>query len=102
MELIIQFIAKLLDPSQSESAALFVGDLVSKLIKKGGDLVTSIIPDLLNAVTQRLAQAKLPTFIQVLYTMILIRNQDKVQDIHYAGMLIVLTGFSVSLSFLFF
>ncbi|KAG0321166.1 Importin 9 [Linnemannia gamsii] len=31
-DLLIQFIAKLLDPSQSESAALFVGDLVAKLI----------------------------------------------------------------------
>src|SRR4051794_38175995 len=45
LELIIQFIAKLLDPSQTESAALFVGDLISKLIKKGGDLVSPILPD---------------------------------------------------------
>ncbi|KAI1321026.1 hypothetical protein EDD11_008607 [Mortierella claussenii] len=66
LELIIQFIAKLLDPSQTESAALFVGDLISKLIKKGGDLVSSILPDLLNAVTLRLAEAQLPTFIQPL------------------------------------
>ncbi|KAK3819975.1 MAG: armadillo-type protein [Benniella sp.] len=66
MELIIQFIAKLLDPSQTESAALFVGDLISKLIKKGSDLVSPILPDLLNAVTLRLADAKLPSFIQPL------------------------------------
>jgi len=65
LELIIQFIAKLLDPSQTESAALFVGDMICKLIKKGGDLVAPIIPDLLNAVTLRLAEAKLATFIQV-------------------------------------
>jgi len=65
MELIIQFIAKLLDPSQTESAALFVGDLISKLIKKGSDLVSPILPDLLNAVALRLADAKLPSFIQV-------------------------------------
>jgi hypothetical protein len=64
-DLLIQFIAKLLDPSQSESAALFVGDLVAKLIKKGEDLVTPILPDLLKAVTIRLADAKLPSFIQV-------------------------------------
>ncbi|KAF9431329.1 hypothetical protein BGZ76_000457 [Entomortierella beljakovae] len=66
LELTIQFIAKLLDPSQTESAALFVGDLISKLIKKGGDLVSPILPDLLNAVALRLADAKLPSFIQPL------------------------------------
>ncbi|KAG0347825.1 hypothetical protein BG004_006848 [Podila humilis] len=66
LELIIQFIAKLLDPSQTESAALFVGDMISKLIMKGGDLVTPILPDLLNAVAQRLADAQLASFIQPL------------------------------------
>ncbi|KAG0255861.1 hypothetical protein DFQ27_006018 [Actinomortierella ambigua] len=66
LDLTIQFIAKLLDPSQTESAALFVGDLIAKLIKKGGDLVAPVIPDLLNAVTLRLADAKLTTFIHPL------------------------------------
>lgn len=66
LDLLIQFIAKLLDPSQTESAALFVGDLVSKLITKGDNLVTPILPDLLRAVTIRLADAKLPSFIQVM------------------------------------
>ncbi|KAF9145048.1 hypothetical protein BG015_012018 [Linnemannia schmuckeri] len=66
LDLLIQLIAKLLDPSQTESAALFVGDLVSKLIMKGGNLVTPILPDLLRAVTIRLADAKLPSFIQPL------------------------------------
>jgi len=65
LDLLIQFIAKLLDPSQTESAALFVGDLVAKLIKKGRTLVAPILPQLLNAVTVRLADAKLPSFIQV-------------------------------------
>lgn len=65
LEFIIQFIAKLLDPSQTESAALYVGDMISKLIMKGGDLVTPILPDLLNAVAQRLADAQLASFIQV-------------------------------------
>lgn len=65
LELIIQFIAKLLDPSQTESAALYVGDMISKLVMKGGDLVTPILPDLLNAVAQRLADAQLASFIQV-------------------------------------
>ncbi|KAG0276851.1 hypothetical protein BGZ95_006953 [Linnemannia exigua] len=64
LDLLIQFIAKLLDPSQTESAALFVGDLVAKLIKKGDNLVAPILPDLLRAVTIRLSDAKLPSFIQ--------------------------------------
>ncbi|KAG0046042.1 hypothetical protein BGZ83_008754 [Gryganskiella cystojenkinii] len=64
LELLLQFIARLLDPTQSESAALFVGDLISKLIKKGGDLISPILPELLNAVAVRLADAKLPSFIQ--------------------------------------
>ncbi|KAF8937564.1 armadillo-type protein [Dissophora ornata] len=66
LDLLIQFIAKLLDPSRTESAALFVGDLISKLIKKGGDRISPILPDLLKAVTLRLADAKLPSFIQPL------------------------------------
>ncbi|KAF9103924.1 hypothetical protein BGX29_002731 [Mortierella sp. GBA35] len=66
LDLLIQFIAKLLDPSQTESSALFVGDLVSKLIKKGDNLVASILPQLLTAVTIRLADAKLASFIQPL------------------------------------
>ncbi|KAG0316561.1 hypothetical protein BGZ99_006830 [Dissophora globulifera] len=65
-DLLIQFVAKLLDPAQTESAALFVGDLISKLIKKGGHRITSILPQLLNAVTVRLVDAKLPSFIQPL------------------------------------
>ncbi|KAG0235968.1 hypothetical protein BGW42_004423 [Actinomortierella wolfii] len=66
LDLIIQFIAKLLDPSQTESAALFVGDLIAKLIKKGGDLIAPVIPEILNAVTLRLVDAKLPSFIHPL------------------------------------
>ncbi|KAF9931149.1 hypothetical protein FBU30_010685 [Linnemannia zychae] len=66
LDLLIQLIAKLLDPSQTESAALFVGDLVAKLIVKGDALVAPILPDLLKAVTIRLADAKLPSFIQPL------------------------------------
>ncbi|KAG0294306.1 hypothetical protein BGZ98_001817 [Dissophora globulifera] len=65
LDLLIQFVAKLLDPAQTESAALFVGDLISKLIKKGGHRITSILPQLLNAVTVRLVDAKLPSFIQL-------------------------------------
>ncbi|KAG0250956.1 hypothetical protein BG011_007955 [Mortierella polycephala] len=66
LELLIQFIAKLLDPSQTESAALFVGDLISKLVTKGGGLIASVLPELLNAATVRLADAKLLSFIQPL------------------------------------
>ncbi|KAF9583313.1 hypothetical protein BGW38_009768 [Lunasporangiospora selenospora] len=66
LELLLMFIAKLLNPSQTESAALHVGGLISKLIRRGGDLDSSIIPGLLNAITARLVDAKLPSFIQPL------------------------------------
>ncbi|KAL1915230.1 uncharacterized protein VTP21DRAFT_7506 [Calcarisporiella thermophila] len=63
---LMDFVARLLHPEQSESAALFVGDLIVKLIQKGGEQLTPIMPQLLNAVVQRLAAATTPTFVQSL------------------------------------
>ncbi|KAJ3091242.1 Importin 9 [Quaeritorhiza haematococci] len=62
----MQFLAKLLHPSQSESAAVFVGDLIVKLIQKGGNVLVPVIPDILKAVTERLQAAERPSFIQTL------------------------------------
>ncbi|KAG9295192.1 hypothetical protein G9A89_006173 [Geosiphon pyriformis] len=64
LDYIIQFIGKLLQPSESESAALFLGDLIVKLIHKAGDAIVTVLPELLRAVTARLETAKTPTFIQ--------------------------------------
>lgn len=66
LDLVIQFVAKLLHPNQSESASLFVGELITKLITKGGDVLQPVLPDLLRAVAERLESAKTSTFIQSL------------------------------------
>ncbi|KAG0343942.1 hypothetical protein BG004_004876 [Podila humilis] len=66
MDLIIRFIAQLLHPSQTETASLFVGDLISALVKKGDNLFKAMLPELLRTVTARLIDAKLPSFIQPL------------------------------------
>ncbi|CAG8449022.1 6245_t:CDS:10 [Ambispora gerdemannii] len=64
LDYIIELIAKLLQPSESESAALFLGELIIKLIQKAGDLILVVLPDLLKAVATRLETAQTPTFIQ--------------------------------------
>ncbi|RUS35306.1 armadillo-type protein [Jimgerdemannia flammicorona] len=65
LDYIVQFVAKLLQPAQTESAALFVGDVLVKLIQKTGNNLAPVLPELLNAVVFRLATAESPTFIQV-------------------------------------
>ncbi len=66
LELILNFVAKLLDPSRSESSAIFVGELVTTLIKQGDSFITANLMGLLTAVIQRLACAQMPAFIQTL------------------------------------
>ncbi|KAL2916357.1 hypothetical protein HK105_204113 [Polyrhizophydium stewartii] len=92
IEYTMRFIAKLLDPAQSESAAVFVGELVTKLIQKArlracfctsilspadttnridmwpqsGDALLPVLPELLHAVVRRLESARMPTFVQTL------------------------------------
>jgi hypothetical protein len=62
--LIVEFIAKMLDPSQSDNASIFLGDLINKLILKGGNDIAQILPDLLTAITRRVAISKNTIFIQ--------------------------------------
>ncbi|KAI8921286.1 armadillo-type protein [Powellomyces hirtus] len=66
MDYIIALVSKLLRPGQSESASIFVGNLITKLIQKGGDSLLPILPDLLTAVVRRLEDAKTSSFIQQL------------------------------------
>ncbi|CAG8445061.1 3579_t:CDS:10 [Funneliformis caledonium] len=65
LDYVIQYIAKSLQPSQSESAC-FLGDLVVKLINKAGNRIVPVLPDLLKASATRLEGAKTATFIQSL------------------------------------
>lgn len=64
--LIVQFIAKLLDPSLNESSAIYGGDLVTKLIQMGGQDLAHILPEILNGVIIRLEVATMPSFVQSL------------------------------------
>jgi hypothetical protein len=66
LEYAIKFIARLLDPGQSESAAIFVGDLIVVMIKKAGDDLLPVLPELLGAVLRRLSSAKMHSLIQTL------------------------------------
>lgn len=65
MELILGQVAKLLEPSESEAGGLFVGDLVIHLIRKAGNALGPVLPDLLKAFVTRLATAETSTFSQV-------------------------------------
>ncbi|EST06744.1 Importin-beta, N-terminal domain protein [Kalmanozyma brasiliensis GHG001] len=67
IDLMLQIIAKLLVPTNdSESGGLAVGDLVVALLRKAGDRIAHVLPDLLNAMVQRLATAQTATFTQSL------------------------------------
>ncbi|CBQ68248.1 related to KAP114-Member of the karyopherin-beta family, nuclear import [Sporisorium reilianum SRZ2] len=67
VDLMLQIIAKLLVPiNDSESGGLAVGDLVVALLRKAGDRIAHVLPDLLNAMVQRVATAQTATFTQSL------------------------------------
>ncbi|CAG8581226.1 3908_t:CDS:10 [Cetraspora pellucida] len=65
LDYVIQFIAKSLQPTESESATFF-GDLVVKLIEKAGNRLLPVLPELLRAVAVKLESARTATFIQSL------------------------------------
>lgn len=65
LDYVVKAIAHVLHPGRSESGGLFVGDLILALLRKAGDLVLPILPDLLKALMDRLALAKSATFTQV-------------------------------------
>ncbi|OCF34393.1 hypothetical protein I316_03907 [Kwoniella heveanensis BCC8398] len=63
---IFHLLSRFLAPSFSESGGIFVGELIMHLFRKAGAVMAPVLPDLLRAVVQRLAHAKLPSFIQTL------------------------------------
>ena len=70
----------------SESAALFVGDLVVRLIVKTGPNCAPILPALLEAAARRLTTAKSSTFIQqlvVVFAQLLHHQLDNVINFMY-------------------
>ncbi|KAJ2001846.1 hypothetical protein H4R26_003908 [Coemansia thaxteri] len=60
---IIRFVALLLSPDSSESSALFVGDLATKIVQKCGSLISGdVLAELVRVVTARLATARTSSF----------------------------------------
>lgn len=77
IEYVMKLILKLLDPNLSEPSSIFVGDLVTTLIQKGGAMMNDFSPSLLSAVINRLEFARMPSFVQTLVLIFchLIQNQ---------------------------
>jgi importin-9 len=83
LEHILQWLAHLLQEQESESHALFVGPLITQLIRGAGDAMVPVLPQLLGAVSQRLARASNPAFVQSLvlvFAQLLRERQDTVLD----------------------
>lgn len=62
---ILSFVARILQ-SQEESGGLFIGDLIIHLMRKAGEAVLPVLPELLQAMLLRMKTAKTATFVQVL------------------------------------
>jgi hypothetical protein len=65
MDRLLQLLARLLNPSFSESGALFIGDLILHLLRNAGDHLASVLPSLLKALAERIVTSKTTTFTQV-------------------------------------
>ncbi|KAI7903140.1 armadillo-type protein [Cokeromyces recurvatus] len=81
LDYIILFIAKLLEPTGSDSDAIFVGDLIVTLIQKVGNGIAPVLPNLLTAVLGRLMNTDYQPFIQSLvmvFAHLIISQQDTV------------------------
>ena len=62
---IFSLLARFLSPTFSESGGVFVGELIMHLFRKAGGAIGPVLPDLLRAIVERLAVAKLQSFITV-------------------------------------
>ncbi|KAJ1912692.1 hypothetical protein H4219_005505 [Mycoemilia scoparia] len=67
LDYILRFITMLLQPHGSESVALFVGDLVCKLVQRGSQYITgNVMITLIDIMTARLETARTSSFISSL------------------------------------
>lgn len=58
--------AKLLQ-NEDESGGLVIGDLIIHLLRRAGESVLPVLPELLKAMVGRMTSAKTATFLQVIY-----------------------------------
>jgi hypothetical protein len=63
---VLTLVARLLE-SQDEAGGLAIGDLIIHLLRKAGDAVLPVLPDLLQAMVRRMIAAKTATFLQVYF-----------------------------------
>ncbi|KAI9258508.1 armadillo-type protein [Sporodiniella umbellata] len=83
LDYIIHFVARLLEPSGTDSEALFVGELIVTLIQKAGNRIAPMLPNLLTSVLGRLCNTDSQPFIQSLvmvFAHLIISQQDTVFD----------------------
>ncbi|KAF7974899.1 hypothetical protein HWV62_11051 [Athelia sp. TMB] len=83
LENVLAVVARLLQ-NEDESGGLVIGDLIIHLLRRAGESVLPVLPDLLNAMIGRMTSAKTATFLQslVIPFAFLINNQrDTVLDL---------------------
>ncbi|KAJ2799973.1 hypothetical protein H4R20_004232, partial [Coemansia guatemalensis] len=85
LEFIFGFVAELMSPEKSESAALFVGDLACKIAQRCTTLVSSeTLAALVRTITVRLATARMASFSASLlpfYAQLAVRHPDGFVDL---------------------
>jgi hypothetical protein len=64
LENVLAVIARLLD-NREEAGSLFIGDLIVHLLRKAGDAVLPVLPNLLSAMVTRMTSAKSDLFLEV-------------------------------------
>ncbi|KAI5824132.1 ARM repeat-containing protein [Schizophyllum commune Tattone D] len=65
LEHVLALIARILQ-SEDESGGLFIGDLIIHLLRNAGEAVLPVLPELLQAMVNRMLTAKTATFLQSL------------------------------------
>jgi hypothetical protein len=61
---VLKLVAKLLQ-NEDESGGLVIGDLIIHLLRRAGESVLPVLPELLRAMVGRMTSAKTATFLQV-------------------------------------
>jgi hypothetical protein len=64
LDCVLSLIAKSLE-SQDESGGLVIGELIIHLLRRAGESVLPVLPELLQAMIARMITAKTATFLQV-------------------------------------
>lgn len=65
LDYVLTLVAKILE-NADESGGLVIGDLIIHLLRKAGEAVLPVLPQLLQAMVGRMITAKTATFLQVI------------------------------------